>query len=153
MYSVTLPTVLEGQLADKKFETKLLGSQFTTNMFKYDSFNYSIAAEDLTLPQPTFDIDVHIPIDMSTTIGYQFKYTGLQHNEFDRWLITQRNNQVPTMTNNYLEYMQNGYNYDVKNRNIQTALNWTSWATGAAITGVTAGLTGMKMFEGMKDTI
>ena len=151
MYSVTLPTVLEGQLADKKFETKLLGSQFTTNMFKYDSFNYSIAAEDLTLPQTTFDIDIHIPIDMSTTVGYQFKYTGLQHNEFDRWLITQRNNQIPTMTNKYLEYMQNGYNYDVKNRNIQTAMNWASWATGAAITGATGGLTIGKILSGVKD--
>lgn len=153
MYTVTLPSSLEGQLADKKFETKLLGSQFTTNMFKYDSFNYSVAAEDLTLPQTTFDIDVHIPIDMSTTVGYQFKYKGIEHNEFDRWLITQRNNQVPTMTNSYLEYMQNGYNYDVKNRNIQTALNWASWGTGAAITAATAGLTTGNIVRKAKDAI
>lgn len=151
MYTVSLPSSLENQLADKKFETKLLGSQFTTNMFKYDSFSYSIAAEDMTLPQTAFDINVHIPIDMSTTVAFEFNWKGTTHNEFDRWLITQRNNQVPTMTNQYLEYMQNGYNYDVKNKNIQTTLNWTNWATGAAITGLTGGMTVGKILNGVKD--
>lgn len=128
LYAVSLPSSLDNQLADKKFETKLLSSQFTTNMFKYDSFNYTLAAEEMTIPQTAFDIKVHIPIDMSTTVAFEFDWKGTEINEFDRWLITQRNNQVPTMSNKYLEYMQNGYNYDVKNRNIQTALNWTSFA-------------------------
>ena len=135
VYKTTLPTNLDNQLADKKYETKLLSSQFTTNMFKYDSFSYNLAAEDLTIPQTSFNINVHTPIDMSTTIGYEFDYKGIQHNEFDRWLITQRNNQVPTMTNKYLEYMQNGYNYDIKNRNIQTSLSWANFAMQAPISG------------------
>ena len=133
IYKTTLPASLDNQLADKKYETKLLGSQFTNNMFKYDSFSYSLAAEDLSIPQTSFNINVRTPIDLSTTVAYEFDYKGTIHNEFDRWLITQRNNQIPTMTNKYLEYMQNGYNYDVKNRNIQTGLSWANFAMQAPI--------------------
>ena len=147
IYKTTLPTSLDNQLADKKYETKLLSSQFTTNMFKYDSFSYNLAAEDLTLPQTSFNINVHTPIDMSTTIGYEFDYKGIQHNEFDRWLITQRNNQVPTMTNKYLEYMQNGYNYDVKNRNIQTGLSWLGYAGSAASSAFGIGATATSLIN------
>ena len=138
-YKTTLPASLDNQLADKKYETKLLGSQFTNNMFKYDSFSYSLAAEDLTIPQTSFNINVRTPIDMSTTVAYEFDYKGTTHNEFDRWLITQRNNQIPTMTNKYLEYMQNGYNYDVKNRNIQTGLSWANFAIQAPLTAFSMG--------------
>lgn len=135
IYNTSLPSSLDNVLADKKYETKLLGSQFTTNMFKYDSFNYSLAAEDLTLPQTSFNITSYVTNDMSTTVAYKFDYKGTINNEFDRWLITQRNNQIPTMTNDYLDYMENGYNYDIKNRNIQTGLSWANFAMQAPISG------------------
>lgn len=139
MYSVSVPDVLYGVKHSSEYETKLLGSQFTLNQFKYDSFNYNINLEDLDLNETSFLIDVVIPIDMSTSVAYKFNFKGLKRNEFDRWLITQRNNQVPTMTNEYLEYMQNGYNYDVKNRNIQSAMNWASFIGNVATGGLMIG--------------
>ena len=139
MYSVSVPDVLYGVKHSSEYETKLFGSQFTLNQFKYDSFNYNINLEDLDLTETSFKINAITPVDMSTSIAFKFNYNGVERNEFDRWLITQRNNQVPTMTNEYLEYMQNGYNYDVKNRNIQSAMNWASFVGNLASGGLMLG--------------
>ena len=139
MYSVSVPDVLYGVKHSSEYETKLLGSQFTLNQFKYDSFNYNINLEDLDLTETSFKINAITPVDMSTSIAFKFNYNGVERSEFDRWLITQRNNQVPTMTNEYLEYMQNGYNYDVKNRNIQSGMNWASFIGNLASGGLMLG--------------
>lgn len=141
MYSVSVPDVLYGVKHSKDYETKMLGSQFTLNQFKYDSFNYNINLEDLDLSVTSFTIDSIVPNDMSTTVAFKFNYTGVQRNEFDKWLLTSRNNQVPTMTNEYLEYMQNGYNYDVKNRAIQSGLSWAQLIGNLASGGLTLGST------------
>lgn len=136
MYSISLPTTLQGVKHSKEYETKLLGSQFTLNQFKYDSFNYNVALEDLDLSKNSFNVECYIPNDMSTNVAFKFDYTGIERNEFDRWLITARNNQVPTMSNEYLDYMQNGYNYDVKNRAIQSAMNWGSFIGNVVSGGI-----------------
>ena len=139
MYSITLPTILQGVKHSISYETKLLGSQFTLNQFKYDSFNYNVALEDLDLSINSFNIECYIPNDMSTNVAFKFDYTGLARSEFDRWMITSRNNQVPTLNNDYLDYMQNGYNYDVKNRAIQSAMNWGSFVGNVVSGAVTFG--------------
>ena len=152
MYQVVLPSTFSKIPHDKQYETKLLGSQFTLNQFKYDTFNYNLSLEDLDINQDVFNVETYIPNNMSNNIGFKFDYDGVTRNEFDRWLLCSRNNQYPTLNNDYLDYMQNGYNYDVKNRAIQSGMNWLNFAGqvgGATLGGIASSVNFKSIFSDM----
>ena len=131
----------------RDIDPKLHTSQFQVDTIKYDSFNYNLSYEDYDSYETKLTLKEYIPLDMSDNIGFKVEWSGIHQNEFDQWLICERNNQVPTMNNDYLDYMRNGYNYDIKNRNIQSAMNWLSFAGNVGASALTLGPAANKLYR------
>ena len=131
----------------RDIDPKLHTSQFQVDTIKYDSFNYNLSYEDYDSYETKLTLKEYIPLDMSDNIGFKIEWSGIHQNEFDQWLICERNNQVPTMNNDYLDYMRNGYNYDIKNRNIQSAMNWVSFAGNVGASALTLGPAANKLYR------
>ena len=132
-------------------DPKLHTSQFQVDTIKYDSFNYNLSYEDYDNYETQLTLKEYIPLDMSDNIGFKIEWSGIHQNEFDQWLICERNNQVPTMNNDYLDYMRNGYNYDIKNRNVQSMMNWLSFAGNVGASALTLGPSANKLIKTNKE--
>jgi len=129
------------------YESKLYNSDFYTLKFTYDSFSKEIPLELLEPNSENIRPAVIIRYKQSNTLrsdlGFQFipynvneKFTE----DYDEYLICNRQNNCPLYNSNYLNYMRNGYQFDVKNKNQQNAMNWvgTGIQIGAGILGLAA---------------
>lgn len=122
-------------------ESKLLHSDFTSIKLAYDSFVYSIDLEKIN-PNSIENINLQFYTTNTINSRFLFKINGIsQLNKtteiYDGILPVTRNNEMSIYSNDYLNYLRNGYNYDVKNKNAKIAGQWIGAAvsTAAAIAG------------------
>lgn len=128
---------LEGNVVDPKSYISSLKSW----NFVYDTASWSIIPEDLVIPNKTPRPDlVQIKFKQSNNIssdcGFRFDIPefGKMHREyFDDYLFSMRSNELPLYSSDYINYMRNGYNYDLKANRLK------AWSD---IVGIGAGILG-----------
>lgn len=148
-YDCTLPAVEQRRNTRKNpiYESKLYHSDFYSLIFNYDSFTKEEKVENLIPTRgasPYFKIYYKQANTITSNLGFRFDIQDGNHktNEiFDKYLIAKRNNEIPIYNSSYLNYIRNGYNYDLKakaNQAFQNTLN-TGLSIGAGIASMLAG--------------
>ena len=110
-------------------ESALYRSEFFNWKFTYDSFSYPLQYELLDESYKNININSTLPLKMVTTSTMNsrflfdfsnndkcFKFKHLTE-DYPNILAIARNNNVTTFNSEYVNYMRNGYNYDVKAKN------------------------------------
>lgn len=113
---------------NKNYEPKLKHSSLYSFKIVYDSFNSIIKLEDITYDQltnfsnfkfyfiPSLNIQSDFIIDYSTT------FNGTTNEDYSNMLYSKRNNEVAIYSSQYINYLRNGYNFDVKVSNARERL-------------------------------
>lgn len=129
-------------LRNDGLESKIFHSDFYERALVYDSFQRSISLERLKrseaegTPTEANAYKVTIYYKPTSTINSKFafkfkfydgNYTGFYWLDYDmiepfeNFLVCERNNELSIFTNNYVNYLRTGYNYDLKNKKLQSA--------------------------------
>ena len=125
-------------------DPKLLHSDYHSFSAVYDSFVQSFPLEgflggDATQPAPSdlMKIGYKQSSAISSSLAFEFtpeKVALKQAGAFSTFLVSTRSNEKVIYTNNYLNYLRTGFNYDVKNKNLSVGATWGGFAASAAIT-------------------
>lgn len=122
-------------------ESKLYNSSFFTYKFVYDSFAKEIKLENIR-DYTDVDITVSIGFKMTSTINSRFMFKfdtngGYMYKEsdYEPYLIINRNNEEAIYSNDYINYMRTGYNYDQKVRGQQATMSLLGIGISAASAG------------------
>jgi len=133
-----------------EFESKLLHSDFLNLKFAYDSFSYSPKFEEMrynwtdlsakTLNDLTEAGEIDIRMYQSPSISSVFMFSvesySLENNpykseDYDGYIVVKRNNELPLYNNAYINYIRNGYNYDIKAQNLSVTASIVSTTLSA----------------------
>lgn len=112
-------------------ESALYHSDYYQQRFVYDSFNYPIQDELLdpsflltfNSPSNKFKIKMVTTSTMNSRFLFDFNNNGdgivyeIEDQNYSYIMSVARNNNIVTYNSDYVNYMRNGYNYDVKARN------------------------------------
>ena len=119
------------------YESALYKSEYFQMKFVYDSFNYVIQNEllsDLTYINKDLSKPWYMKMVTTSTMNSRFLFDfnnndkGIKYRkqtqDYPYLMSVARNNNVVTYNSEYVNYMRNGYNYDVKAKNasIQNAV-------------------------------
>ena len=126
------------------YESKLYHSEFYQPTLFYDSFAFKIQLEKCYVPY-YYDYDdyayLEIDFDMTRTINSKFMFSlenyYLRNGEenYPKVLPVARNNEEVLYNVPYINYIRNGYNYDIKNRNLTNVSNAIGLGLGIASIG------------------
>ena len=132
--SFGLKSVRDPQLTDlrKENDPKLLHSDFFRPTYVYDSFSYIIQMEKLDLDYYISNgvQSFYIDFDMTKTINSRFMFTfknivfNLAVESYANFMPIARNNEEVLYNVPYINYIRNGFNYDVKAKQINNASAW-----------------------------
>lgn len=139
-----------------KYESKLLNSDFRGDKYVYDSYSSPLRYEAMREGVgsiPYNSISFYPSTNIASNLLFEIKYGseefGYVYNkleDYEGMLVSTRNNESPIYTNEYLNYIKTGYNYDKKNKESQdvasglkVGLSIASLIAGAALAGVTGG--------------
>ena len=149
-FSCIIPLPADRRLTkkDSKYESKLYHSDFHNLIFNYDSFTKDIPLENVEptgITYPTLSIQYKQANTITSNLGFKFEInnaTQKLNGAFEEYLLCKRNNEYPIYNSSYLNYLRNGYNYDLKAKNIQTAQSWigTGLSIGGGIVSLLAGV-------------
>lgn len=123
---------------DKAYETKLFNSEIYNFKIVYDSFSNIINFENIelnaSLLSKVFTFNFIISKNFSSTfiLDYSKSYPKSAREDYSDILIVKRNNEVEIFTSQYINYLRNGYNYDVKSKETRHAAN----VTGLVLAGI-----------------
>ena len=128
----------------KTYESKLYNSSFYQLKYSYDTFTKIIPFEDclnVLLNNPTFNINFIMSNQLNSRFMFEFEvvdgYSWASEGDYPEFLMVSRNNEIALYNNDYLNYMRTGYNFDVKNKNLQKATSLIG--AGVAVAGAVAG--------------
>ena len=125
-------------------ESKLYHSEFFQRTYFYDSFVYTVNLErmivnpddwrtqDLTKTYLTYQMTNGIKSTMMFSFPTPQECEWYESENYSKYLIVNRNNEVSMYDNAYLDYIRNGYNYDVKAKNRNIAMSALNMLTGTA---------------------
>ena len=137
----------------KDLEPKLNHSELSSFKLVYDSFSKQIRAEyldgekfaKLGTNYVTFTFYPSENISSKFMFDFSKRYPQKDREDYDNIIIVSRNNEKPIYSSQYINYLRNGYNYDIKARErkeavtaIQTGLTAVGAITGGAL-GVASG--------------
>lgn len=138
---LTIPKTILSSLFVKKstitdtrnldMESALYHSDYYQQRFVYDSFNYMIQDELLdpsflftfNSPSNSFKIKMVTTSTMNSRFLFDFNNNGngivyeIEDQNYSYIMSVARNNNIATYNSDYVNYMRNGYNYDVKAKN------------------------------------
>lgn len=143
-----LPPVANRGTTNKNamYESKLFHSDFYSLIFNYDSFTKEKPLENIEATGaavPYFIINYKQANTITSNLGFKMTIAnGTQKSSdvYEKYLLCKRNNEYPIYNSSYLNYLRNGYNYDIKAKNLQAAQNAlnTSLGLGAGIASMLA---------------
>lgn len=114
-------------IEDEAYESKLFHSDFYSRKYYYDNFNKEFYGERFTFSNVTTAPKINIKFKQSNNISsnslFDFTVSNATYAEpviYGQYLNVNRQNEVALYSDSYLEYIRSGYNYDLKNKNIQT---------------------------------
>ena len=128
-------------LRDDTLESKILHSDYFQPKFVYDSFGYVFQLERMDIDyydQLSDKTHMEIKYVVSTTINSRFMfqftdyYSEVGKEDYNNVMPIARNNEIVLYNVPYINYVRNGFNYDVKNKNTQAISSWASVGLGAA---------------------
>ena len=141
--TIANPTIFDNY--DVENESKLWNSQYFISKFGYDNFNCQLKPELIDMEKESYPGRVNIKYRVNDGLGdsFGFKFeTARAYNEedYDEFLLVNRNNELPLYSNSYLDYMRNGYNFDKKANSLanETAVTNAFISTGTKIASATA---------------
>lgn len=146
---------------DAVIDPKIYNSEFYQEKLQYDNYSYLYKLEDFNISEPLKQLDNYrlaceISYKQSSIMasrmvfwfdwGQIAKKYGLTTFEprttqdYGEFLFIERSNEMPIYSNAYIDYINNGYNYDRKNLDEQKTSRWVNFGanilTGAAQTAV-----------------
>lgn len=138
LFKTITPTLTQAR--DTANESQMFHSDLYQLKFYYDSFGKVIPLESIQSDGMTMSTNV-IKFKPSNTCNSRFcfyfetfdTYAYLKNEDFAGYLTLARNNEELIYNNNYVNYLRSGYNFDVKTKNRQEAINWIK--TGASLIG------------------
>ena len=138
-------------VADISNESKLFSSEFYAPKFVYDSFMFVFSFElidtSLMYNYSSFEFNF-IP---TTTINSRFLFTFPQYNlkysteAYENVLHINRSNEMTLYSNQYINYIKSGYNYDKKNKDLALWNDVANAGIGVA-SGITQATLGVSAF-------
>lgn len=102
-----------------------IGFFFENNSVYYPLEDFKLAPVDNIVPIPKIKIEYYVSNAMNPTIMFHFNFTEgskVESSPTDNYLTISGSFEVPIYTDAYLEYLRNGYNYDLKNKEQQTRM-------------------------------
>ncbi len=127
-----------------KNESKLYGSYVRSHQIVYDTFALPVQPEYYNGYIQSLSTTIYKPTGMSNDIA--FKCNSLVQQSLNSNVMScARNNQVTIYSNEYLNYLRNGYNYDEKSQalnKIKTGVNLAISVGSTAANIATAGAMG-----------
>lgn len=114
-----------------------------SHLFKlsYDSYSISINAEDIRNVEdcqgsPSFSLTFKPSNAIASKFAFELspndRESIVSQDEYPLLLLSSRNNEMPIFTNDYINYIRTGYNFDLK-KNAQTSTaNWSLFAVQVA---------------------
>ena len=132
---------------DRTYESKAWHSDYYYCKLSYDSFNKIVKLENYSAgdfifsdwnPNATHIYDIYPSTSFSSILVFHFKNLeeSYEENDFSSYLIANRNNEKIIYNNDYINYIKNGYNYDIKNREIRMLQQGTQVAIGGITSAV-----------------
>ena len=129
------------------YETKLLHSDYYQQKLCYDNFYYIFRGE---LMKPTQASALYINMITSTAMSSKFLFEipsafasmKTDVSDYSGFIAVIRNNELPIYNEAYLNYIRQGYNFDLKTRNRQlaTSIATTSLQAVGAVAGIVGGV-------------
>lgn len=127
---------------DITMESKLYNSSFYGIKYYYDNFNKEFFLERYS-PKSTNIQNIYATIkfkqsnNISSNSLFDFELTNANYDEpsiYSRYMMVNRSQELSLYTNDYLNYIRNGYNYDKKIKSSQN----TASTIGAVASGIAA---------------
>lgn len=133
-------------------ESKLYHSDFYTFKFVYDSFAREIPLEHIAyssegpdLQATSFDVYFKPTNTINSKFAFHFDFgpmanfgTFKQTIDYEDYLLVSRNNEETIFSNDYLNYIRTGYNYDKKAREREMVNK--GWSLGTSIAKTAASI-------------
>lgn len=127
-------------------ESKLLHSDFYYISCNYDSFSYAFRNELLDTDELQSSILNYVSVDyavsnsMASAFALNFGKSFPLKKQYQAYnvMCVNRNLEIPIYNNYYMNYLRNGYNYDVKNKNTQAI--GTGIGVGLGVASTVAGI-------------
>ena len=143
-------TLTQTRLGD---ESQLYHSEFYMKKYFYDNFQYTVKLENVIYSPVVWKNvnfnNIYLDYQVSNGIKSAFMFTiknpdqvtriKYEQEDYDRLIYVNRNNEVSTYDNAYLNYIRTGYNYDVKNKNRNIASSILGMLTGVGGTTLDIG--------------
>lgn len=154
-------TLLTGDTKQPTAESALYRSDYLQDRFVYDSFVYTLQNERLQRNQfqttnPKIKMVTTGTMNSRFLFDFNNENNGFKYLEADQSyphiMSIARNNNITTFNSEYVNYMRNGYNYDVKAKNAALLSAGLGITTGILNTGVsiaTGGL-GQNLISGLR---
>ena len=154
-------TLLTGDTKQPTAESALYRSDYLQDRFVYDSFVYTLQNERLQRNQfqttnPKIKMVTTGTMNSRFLFDFNNENNGFRYLEADQSyphiMSIARNNNITTFNSEYVNYMRNGYNYDVKAKNAALLSAGLGITTGILNTGVsiaTGGL-GQNLISGLR---
>lgn len=119
-------------------DPKLLHSDFYLPKYVYDSFVYPIALENVDNDEvkDKSKLDIEFITSNSVNSRFLFKFgvpLKRTSEDYENLLYVSRNNEVTIFSNQFINYLRNGYNYDVKAKERQDLASYIG--LGSSIVG------------------
>lgn len=119
--TISKPIDLKNTLHNMVYESKLYNSSFSFLKFVYDTDSFIFKAEDeIFTNTPSIEVR-YTPAPYDSVGLFKFNYYNASTIKRDmdyNVLVYKRKNELPLFNDAYLNYMRNGYNYDIKSRNM-----------------------------------
>lgn len=122
-------------------DPKLYCSQFYKCKVAYDNSAINVYFDNISFKANGADPTISVWFEPSTTLASSFLFSLENGGNFD-WkneaesypfiCVTDRNNELPLYTSDWINYLRNGYNYDKKRKAMEDATSWGSTAAGIA---------------------
>lgn len=144
--TIELPEITYTELRNDYYESKLYNSELYVPKFIYDSFNLNFELQNMATVPTEFNVDFTTTSTINSAFMFTFPEYELKYSsqDYDNILIVRRNNEIALYNNAYINYIKTGYNYDVKNKNIQSTQGWINAGlqiAGSVISFLAAGAT------------
>ena len=130
------------QVRNDTFESKIYHSDYYVPKVVYDSFSFAFNMEKVDLPyvhSARAESQLKLTFTCTTTVNSRFMLSFPQYQcaklgtqDYNNVMPIVRNNEIALYNVPYINYIRNGYNYDVKTKNRQTAMNMFSLGLGLA---------------------
>lgn len=121
-------------------ESKLFHSDFYFLKLVYDSFSKVFNLENIDFstyyanePVNNYRVMMDFIVSKNVSSNFYFKMKGFTYNypldDYEDLLIVKRNNELPIYSSQYINYIKTGFNYDVKNKELQEHRSGMNLAT------------------------